>query len=269
MSAEPGTADGAAAGSATREPTAAAAEDAATSSPAAPISGFLEGMRGNRVFGWAWCREHPEETLEVELRLDGTVIGHGRADIARNDLKNGGLGDGRHGFRIYIDDPLPADEGHRLQALARRAQEPEAMPLVNRMARIAPVAADAAPPSPEDFQRWLQEFAAVQRNFEAALRGVAAEFRRTVDEKSALGTASAAASVETVEDLRETVDDIRRQVDAFSVFQDRFEQSLSRLEESRRHDRAAPPRDRSLQIVVGFAIAMAAAALALGFYAVL
>lgn len=68
------------------------------------IKGFLDGIDGQYVFGWAWDRENPEKRLEVVVYVDGEPVAEGVADIYREDLEKEGIGDGRYGFRVKLPE---------------------------------------------------------------------------------------------------------------------------------------------------------------------
>ncbi|MEM4935377.1 MAG: glycosyltransferase, partial [Thermoplasmata archaeon] len=67
------------------------------------IKGFLDGIDGQYVFGWAWDPENPEKRLEVVVYVDGVPVAEGVADLYREDLERAGIGDGRHGFRLVLN----------------------------------------------------------------------------------------------------------------------------------------------------------------------
>lgn len=74
-----------------------------------PASGSLDGLTGsNQLGGWAWI---PGQgiPIAVEIRDDGEPIGRVVANVFRQDLREAGIGDGRHGF--LIDLPLPCCDG--------------------------------------------------------------------------------------------------------------------------------------------------------------
>ncbi|MEO0296057.1 MAG: glycosyltransferase [candidate division WOR-3 bacterium] len=70
------------------------------------IKGFLDGIDGQYIFGWAWDPENPEKRLEVLVYVDGEPVAEGVADLYREDLERAGIGDGRHGFRIKLPEKL-------------------------------------------------------------------------------------------------------------------------------------------------------------------
>ena len=64
--------------------------------------GTLDGYHDGTLLGWAWTPDDPNARLQVELVLDGTPGGCFLADVLRPDLRDAGMGDGRHGFAIPI-----------------------------------------------------------------------------------------------------------------------------------------------------------------------
>jgi glycosyltransferase involved in cell wall biosynthesis len=86
---------------------------------AAPITARLEGtidrLEHDRIEGWAWLPEFPEEFVELEvLDCDG-VIARVVADRHRPDLAEAGIGDGRHAFRLMLRSGLAADRPHEIR----------------------------------------------------------------------------------------------------------------------------------------------------------
>lgn len=62
--------------------------------------GCIDEMSRERVVGWAWNPDRPDDTLQLDL-LDGdehllTI----HANLLRTDLRDAGVGNGRHGFAV-------------------------------------------------------------------------------------------------------------------------------------------------------------------------
>lgn len=74
--------------------------------------GYLDAVDARRVVGWAFNPALPNTPLEVELLIDDAPVGTFTADRFRDDLRQAGKGDGRHGFDIPLP-PLSAGE-HRV-----------------------------------------------------------------------------------------------------------------------------------------------------------
>jgi hypothetical protein len=71
--------------------------------------GYVDGTSPRRVAGWVCDRSRPNERLDVEICSAGAVVGVVRADAARADLAEAGIGDGRYGFRFELPQDLPEE----------------------------------------------------------------------------------------------------------------------------------------------------------------
>lgn len=71
--------------------------------------GYLEYVQAFRVYGWAFDADHPTHCLTVEIHSGDLVLGRTRADVFREDLLQGAMGDGRHGFVFDFVTPLVGD----------------------------------------------------------------------------------------------------------------------------------------------------------------
>jgi hypothetical protein len=70
------------------------------------VRGYIDGVIGGSLHGWAWDEEEPARRVVVRGRIDGTLLGTARAAEPRGDLARNGIGDGGHGFRIPLAGPL-------------------------------------------------------------------------------------------------------------------------------------------------------------------
>lgn len=108
------------------------------------VRGFVDGVTGNAIDGWAFEPAHPDERVVVELRLDGQTVAATVADRHRTDLIRAGIGDAFHGFRFPLKPGL-AERRAELSVVARGMGGGETpLPLFQRGAAAAP--APAAPP---------------------------------------------------------------------------------------------------------------------------
>jgi hypothetical protein len=137
---------------------------------AAPgIRGFVDGVTGSQIDGWAFEPAHPTERVVVELRLDGQTVATSVADRYRTDLVRAGVGDAFHGFRFPLR-PAWAERRAELQVVARGLEGAEApLPLFQRG---APAAAPAAAPSPQ-VMKAIEQLVAGQRALEGRLSELA------------------------------------------------------------------------------------------------
>ncbi len=142
------------------------------------VRGFIDGLSGNQIDGWAFEPAHPTERVVVELRLDGEAVATAVADRHRTDLVRAGIGDAFHGFRFPLK-PAWAERRSDLAVVARGAEGGETRLQVFR--RPAPAEArpaattPAAPPaaSPQVIKA-IEQLVAGQRALEQRLQEVAA-----------------------------------------------------------------------------------------------
>ena len=88
---------------------AAAAEDSVSgalgAANAAPkLSGNVDVISHEIISGWAWNPLDPEESVALDIYDGSELLIRIRADIYRGDLREAGIGGGRHGFSV----PNPA-----------------------------------------------------------------------------------------------------------------------------------------------------------------
>lgn len=66
------------------------------------VEGWFRITVGRRLLGWAADADQPGVRHTVEILANGAVISTQVADTFRPDLKNEGIGDGRHGFELDL-----------------------------------------------------------------------------------------------------------------------------------------------------------------------
>jgi hypothetical protein len=62
------------------------------------------------VNGWCWDPDEPGRRVHLVVLVDGQVVGRTTADLFRDDLKTGGVGDGAHAFRFLLPWEVIADK---------------------------------------------------------------------------------------------------------------------------------------------------------------
>ena len=60
--------------------------------------GTLELTNCDTLRGWVWNKDQPDVTVDVDIYVDGALVGTARANRDRADLVDAGKGNGRHGF---------------------------------------------------------------------------------------------------------------------------------------------------------------------------
>jgi GT2 family glycosyltransferase/glycosyltransferase involved in cell wall biosynthesis len=78
------------------------------------LQGYIDEANGNRITGWIWNRLHPGEPIAVELIDGNTRLAKVVANQYRSDLRQAGIGDGRHAFTIPLDAALLQQTRHVL-----------------------------------------------------------------------------------------------------------------------------------------------------------
>jgi hypothetical protein len=78
-------------------------------------SGNHGGTDCKFVFGWAWDKKHPEQTVKVDVYDGDKVIATIPADVFRNDLVTAKIGDGKHGIAFKVPDTLRDGKEHTIR----------------------------------------------------------------------------------------------------------------------------------------------------------
>jgi membrane protein involved in D-alanine export len=73
-----------------------------TPPPPPPVELLVEKVDCNEVLGLVWQRASQNVALEVDLFVDDALIDRKPANEFREDLKERGFGDGKHGFRFSL-----------------------------------------------------------------------------------------------------------------------------------------------------------------------
>jgi hypothetical protein len=98
---------------------------AASTSPVLPASyaGVLEVAGCTEITGWVWDKNYPNSVATVEL-IEGTaVLATTTADLYREDLKTGGVGTGKYGFRMLLPTSFLSDGiTHQVSVRVRNSQ---------------------------------------------------------------------------------------------------------------------------------------------------
>jgi O-antigen biosynthesis protein len=86
-----------------------------TEPPSPPaLRGLLEVANRQTIAGWAADPGTPGGPVELELRVNGQPAGRLCADRFREDLRQAGVGEGRHGFQIHLPRGLAGAGSHEI-----------------------------------------------------------------------------------------------------------------------------------------------------------
>jgi tetratricopeptide (TPR) repeat protein len=80
----------------------------------ATVQCHFDGVVGGRVQGWAYDSAEPGKALTVEVLYAGQVVARGLADLYRQDLRDKGIGDGCHHYRLRLSYELFDGQAHAL-----------------------------------------------------------------------------------------------------------------------------------------------------------
>jgi hypothetical protein len=90
----------------------AARASASAAVPAGVVHGHLDHVTHEMISGWAWVPTDASAVVEVEILVDGGVIGRTVANKRRADVKAAGFGHGRYGFELELPVKLSPYESH-------------------------------------------------------------------------------------------------------------------------------------------------------------
>jgi hypothetical protein len=66
------------------------------------VEGFIDLAGPVVLAGWIADRQNLDAQFEIEILLRDKLLGSGTADIFRPDLEDAGIGDGCHGFKLFL-----------------------------------------------------------------------------------------------------------------------------------------------------------------------
>ena len=216
------------------------------------IEGWLDFASAGRAFGWACDRTHPDDTLEVEIRLSSDDGSTGRplattaADRPREDLKAGGFGSGLYGFECRYDLPEGADPT-RVVALARSPRTGACTMLGH---------AGAAPQAPRGtgdggmgahLQRIVGGLAVVRREQAEQMAAVKADLRQ---ELSRVATRTGAEGAD-LRRMSDGIEGLQERLAAVEVFLVRIDGALRDLDASVRKGRVAERPGLARLVLIG------------------
>jgi hypothetical protein len=99
----------------------------AARAPQRALTGYIDAVANNRVYGWAWDPRRPEARIAIRLVVADDIVAAVLADQPREDLVKGGIGDGAHAFEIEIPENAPA-QSLRIVAVCNETGEMLALP---------------------------------------------------------------------------------------------------------------------------------------------
>jgi len=74
------------------------------------ITGCIDAISGDRVYGWAWDPERTTARVGIRVEVDGKSVATAIADQPREDLATNGIGDGAHAFEASVPAGIPPEK---------------------------------------------------------------------------------------------------------------------------------------------------------------
>lgn len=91
-----------------------AAHTQASLTPYGSFEGFQDAANRAFVSGWAWNRATPDIAVTVEVYDNETLLASLPADSYRKDLRDAGIGDGKHGFAYSLTGQVRDRKAHHI-----------------------------------------------------------------------------------------------------------------------------------------------------------
>jgi len=66
------------------------------------LTGFIDAITENRVFGWAWDPQKAAARIAIRVEVAGKQVATALADQTREDLATNKVGDGAHAFEVAL-----------------------------------------------------------------------------------------------------------------------------------------------------------------------
>jgi Sulfotransferase family len=82
------------------------------------LKGIVEFLDPQNLRGWAYLADQSDVQLNIKAKVNGAVVGQGRADVMRKDLARAGIGMGDHAFDLRFDKVIERRELERVEVVA-------------------------------------------------------------------------------------------------------------------------------------------------------
>jgi hypothetical protein len=179
------------------------------------LTGRVDDFKSNKIYGWAFNTEQPEEHLVIRVMQGTQVIATGVANIFRRDLPEAGIGDGHHAFEVLM--PPNISSFHGLMLIAQSAKNGEV----------------ALPIATNDDRHLDKLFSTFSREYEEALIAFKQELDAVKARCDVLEEANPDAATELPPDLAQRLTKLESRLDSAEVFFMRIDESVRRLVEEK------------------------------------
>src|SRR5207302_814544 len=70
------------------------------------LQGYIDEASSSRITGWVWNPQQPDSPITLDLADGDTRLARVMANQYRSDLRQAGIGDGRHAFAVPLGEEL-------------------------------------------------------------------------------------------------------------------------------------------------------------------
>src|SRR5215469_4382969 len=157
------------------------------------VTGYIDAIEGNRIYGWAWDPQRPNARIAIRVLVGGDNVAALIADQHRADLAANRIGDGAHAFELVLPDGVAAGDA---QIHAVCPETGETVLLETPPREGARISAELQ----ETVTRLVRSHRVLHRNLQVALTSIE-ELKQSAapEESGAAPEAALAARIETAE----------------------------------------------------------------------
>jgi hypothetical protein len=133
------------------------------------VTGYIDAVSGNRIFGWAWDKDRPNARIAIRVMASGDGIAALIADQLREDLVANGVGDGAHAFDVTLPDGVSPDD---VQVLAICPESGETVELARAPAPTQAASSSAAAALHDTIARLARSQRLLYGNLQSAIAAI-------------------------------------------------------------------------------------------------
>ena len=181
-----------------------------------------------------------------------------------------GVGDGRHGFNVVFDEPLPRERKGDIGAFVVCGPDAPYVPLASPTSKPAGGASkdnlvgNSREAAETSLQAILTAIPDLQKAMDERLRAVSGNIRSALTQLAAEAKLAARTIEAKCEELRSTQTSLERHISSLEVFQARLDAALAIIQESGGHAVPSRGEPRRLVIFVSILALLSTASLILG-----
>jgi hypothetical protein len=171
------------------------------------LSGISDLFENQKIYGWAFNSDDPDEHLKINVKVGDNVVAEGLANVFRKDLPGAGVGDGHHAFVITLPSQVTS-----LRGLSIVAQSASSGNLV------LPIETEEDRRINRAISEWSGRYDAILRQLQLSLRTLEAR-----------GEGSQGELARSLGELSARVDDWEHRMEATEIFLMRIDNMLTSI----------------------------------------